>query len=49
LCYPIEETGFELRGSHPALFAWTERMANLPGWRSPYELMPGERIPLRIA
>jgi glutathione S-transferase len=34
--------------TNPNLAAWIERMRALPGWKGPYELMPGERIaPLR--
>ena len=32
----------------PNIHAWTERMRALPGWKDPYELLPGQRIkPLR--
>ena len=32
----------------PNIHVWSERMRALPGWKNPYELMPGERIkPLR--
>jgi glutathione S-transferase len=42
--YPGEETGYDLKATHPALHAWTERLRALPGWRGPYELMPGTRF-----
>jgi glutathione S-transferase len=42
--YPIEEHGYEWAKSHPNIHAWTERLHALPGWKAPYELMPGERI-----
>lgn len=46
--YPPEETGYEWATSNPNLHAWTQRIRALPGWKDPYELMPGERIkPLR--
>jgi glutathione S-transferase len=46
--FPSEESGYEWAASNPNLSAWIERMRALPGWRDPYELMPGERIrPLR--
>jgi glutathione S-transferase len=44
LSYPDDETGFELAKSHPAVHAWLRRVANLPGWRPPYELLPGQRL-----
>jgi glutathione S-transferase len=24
----------------PAIAAWSDRIANLPGWKAPYDLMP---------
>jgi glutathione S-transferase len=46
--YPPEESGYDWPRSNPNLAAWIERMRALPGWKGPYELMPGERIkPLR--
>jgi glutathione S-transferase len=46
--YPPEEHGYEWAKTNPNLHAWTQRIRALPGWKDPYELMPGERIkPLR--
>jgi glutathione S-transferase len=46
--YPADETGYDFKVSHPGIQAWTERIKALPGWKGPYDLMPGERIkPLR--
>jgi glutathione S-transferase len=46
--FPPEESGYEWAKTNPNLSAWIERMRALPGWKDPYELMPGERIkPLR--
>ena len=39
--YPTEEFGFDIAKEHPAIGAWMERMRALPGWKHPYELMPG--------
>jgi glutathione S-transferase len=39
--YPPEEFGFDIARDHPAISAWMERMKALPGWKHPYELMPG--------
>lgn len=48
--YPPEETGFDLEVSFPALHAWRQRLAALPGWKPPYELMPvGSPLPVRRA
>lgn len=46
--YPPEESGYEWAKTNPNLTAWIGRMRALPGWKDPYDLMPGERItPLR--
>jgi glutathione S-transferase len=46
--YPPEESGYDWPKSNPNLAAWIDRLRALPGWKGPYELMPGERIkPLR--
>ena len=46
--YPPEESGYDWARSNPNLHAWLERMRALPGWKGPYELMPGDRVkPLR--
>ena len=37
--YYEEETGID-RNAFPNLVAWTRRIAQLPGWKHPYELMP---------
>ena len=39
LYYP-EPFGFE-RGNWPHIAAWLDRIAALPGWKHPYDLMPG--------
>jgi glutathione S-transferase len=40
--YYDEETGID-RTQFPNLLSWTKRVAELPGWRHPYELMPRGR------
>jgi glutathione S-transferase len=50
LYYPPEETGFDLEAAFPAIHAWCQRVAALPGWKPPYELMPlGVSMPMRAA
>lgn len=44
LYYPAEESGIDIAASHPAMARWTERLRQLPGWKPPYELLPGERV-----
>jgi glutathione S-transferase len=41
LYYPAEEFGFDIAKEHPAIGAWLTRMQALPGWKHPYDLMPG--------
>ena len=41
LYYPADEFGFDIAKDHPAIGAWLERMKALPGWKHPYDLMPG--------
>jgi glutathione S-transferase len=41
LYFPAEEFGFDVAADYPAIGAWLERMKGLPGWKHPYELMPG--------
>jgi glutathione S-transferase len=44
LHFPAAETGYDLAASHPAVHAWLQRIAALPGWRSAYDLLPGNRL-----
>ena len=38
--YASDETGFDIAADFPAVHAWRERLAALPGWKPPYEMMP---------
>jgi len=42
--YFPDEIGIDL-AQHPAVVQWLERIAALPGWVHPYELMPGHPLP----
>jgi len=42
--FPKHESGYDLAASHPAVDAWLQRVAALPGWRAPYDLLPGKRL-----
>ena len=44
LHYPADETGYDFAASHPAIAAWLARMAQLPGWKPAYDLLPGKRM-----
>jgi glutathione S-transferase len=44
LHYPSDETGYDFKVSHPGIDGWLQRVAALPGWRSAYDLLPGNRL-----
>jgi glutathione S-transferase len=44
LFYPAEESGYDVRARFPAIADWLTRVQAIPGWASPYEILPGERI-----
>ena len=44
LHFPADETGYDFASSHPAIHAWLGRMAQLPGWKPAYDLLPGKRM-----
>ena len=48
LYYPADEFGFDISEDYPAIGAWLERVKGLPGWKHPYDLMPGYPSELRI-
>ncbi len=44
LFYPVEESGYEITERYPHIAAWLTRLRQLPGWASPYDVLPGERM-----
>ena len=44
LMFPKQEAGYDLAVTHPAVHAWLMRVAALPGWKAPYDLLPGQRM-----
>lgn len=47
--YPTSETGVDLAVDYPNIEAWRQRIAALPGWKPPYEMMPaGSKLAVRI-
>jgi glutathione S-transferase len=42
--FPAEESGYDFAKQYPAIARWTGRLKQLPGWKPPYELMPGEQL-----
>ena len=45
MMFPPEEAGYDFAKTHPAIRAWLDRVAALPGWQAPYDLLPGQRLP----
>lgn len=45
--YPAEELGFDIPETYPNIGKWLERIKTLPGWKHPYDLMPGHPLPGR--
>lgn len=45
--YPAEEFGLDIPGTYKHISAWLERMKKLPGWKHPYDLMPGHPMPAK--
>jgi glutathione S-transferase len=39
--YPAEEFGFDIAKDYPGIAPWLDRIKALPGWKHPYDLMPG--------
>jgi glutathione S-transferase len=46
LYYPAEEFGFDIPSTFKNVGKWLDRMKKLPGWKHPYELMPGHPLPV---
>ena len=46
LFFPAEESGYDFAATQPAVHAWLGRVAALPGWRAPYDLLPGAHLRL---
>ena len=44
LFFPAEESGYDFATTNPAVHAWLGRVAALPGWRAPYDLLPGTHL-----
>jgi glutathione S-transferase len=44
LYYPADEFGFDIPGTFKNIGAWLDRIKALPGWKHPYDLMPGHPL-----
>jgi glutathione S-transferase len=47
LYYPADEFGFDIPAQHKHIAVWLDRIKALPGWKHPYDLMPGHPLPGR--
>ena len=43
--YYGDELGIDIDKEFPNVARWRDRIADLPGWKHPYELMPGHPLP----
>jgi glutathione S-transferase len=44
LYFPVEESGYDIARSYPAMAKWLDRLKALPGWKPPYQMLPGQQI-----
>jgi glutathione S-transferase len=44
LSFPNHESGYDLAATYPSVDRWLTRIGTLPGWRGPYDLLPGKRL-----
>jgi glutathione S-transferase len=44
LCYPKEESGYDLPAQFPNIAKWLDRVRAIDGWANPYDVLQGERI-----
>jgi glutathione S-transferase len=44
LSFPKHEIGYDFAASHSRIDDWLGRMASLPGWKAPYDLLVGQRM-----
>jgi len=45
--YPADEFGFDIAAQYKNIGPWLDRIKALPGWKHPYDLMPGYPLPPR--
>lgn len=44
MLFPEHESRYDFAETHPSIAAWLNRIAALPGWRAPYDLLHGRRM-----
>ena len=42
-----DEIGIDFKAEWPAVAAWLQRIRAMPGWKHPYDLMPGHPLPAK--
>jgi glutathione S-transferase len=44
LSFPSHESGYDFARTHPAIRRWLDRIAAIPGWAAPYDVLPGRHL-----
>jgi glutathione S-transferase len=44
LLYPKDEHGYDFAATHPNIAAWLDRVRAIPGFKDPYDMLPGQRV-----
>ena len=44
LFFPPEESGYDIAQQYPAMAKRLEQVKQIPGWKPPYDMLPGEQI-----
>jgi glutathione S-transferase len=44
LFFPADESGYQLDRQFPAITRWLDRVRRIPGWKPPYEMLPGAQV-----
>ena len=44
LYFPSDESGYDLGARFPAIAGWLARLKQVPGWKPPYAMFPGEQV-----
>jgi glutathione S-transferase len=47
LYFPPEESGYNIGELYPSIAKWLERVKQLPGWKAPYDMLPGQQVAAR--
>lgn len=47
LFFPVQESGYDLPQRFPNMARWLQAVRALPGWKPPYEMLPGQQVAAR--